>query len=144
MGLFYKDETGKEKPYYMGCYGIGLGRIIATIIENNVIKENESVKGFSLPINIAPYKIQIVYKEDKKEFAEKLYQDLNKHGISAIIDDRIDYSLGSRIKDCYVLGTPYIAIIGNQSDGVMIEVEETKTGKKFSKTIEEIIELVSP
>lgn len=144
MGLFYKDETGKEKPYYMGCYGIGLGRIIATIIENNVIKENEIVKGFSLPLNIAPYKIQIVYKEDKKEFAEKLYQDLNKHGISAIIDDRIDYSLGSRIKDCYVLGTPYIAIIGNQSDGVMIEVEETKTGKKFSKRIEEIIELVSP
>lgn len=49
MGLFFKDEQGKEKPYYMGCYGIGVGRIVATILENNVIKENEKIKGFSIP-----------------------------------------------------------------------------------------------
>lgn len=141
MKLFYKDEDGKDKPYYMGCYGIGVGRIIATIIENNVIKENDMIKGFSLPLNVAPYKIQIVYKEDKKQVAEQLYNSLEEKGISAIIDDRLGYSLGNRIKDCYVLGTPYIAIIGNKSDGITIEVEETKTGKKFSKRMDEVADL---
>ena len=49
MGLFYMDENNEKKPYYMGCYGIGLGRIIACLIENNVIKENDKIKGFALP-----------------------------------------------------------------------------------------------
>ena len=72
MNLYYKDETGKDSPYYMGCYGIGLGRIIATIIENSVIRKDDKLMGFSLPLNIAPYKAQIVYKDDKKEQAEEL------------------------------------------------------------------------
>ena len=138
MKLYYKDETGKDKPYYMGCYGIGLGRIIATIIENNVIRENEQLKGFSLPLTIAPYKIQIIYKEDKKEQAEELYNNLTNQGIKCIIDDRSGYSLGNKIKDVYALGTPYIAIIGNNSTETTIEIEETKTGNKQTININEL------
>jgi prolyl-tRNA synthetase len=143
MNLFYKDETGNDKPYYMGCYGIGLGRIIATIIENNVIKDNDEIKGFSLPIELAPYKIQIIYKEDKKEIAENLYNTLNDASIKCIIDDRIGYSLGNKIKDVYTLGTPYLAIIGDNSDGETIEIEKTKTGEKANIKIKEIIKLFS-
>ena len=138
MNLYYIDENGNKAPYYMGCYGIGIGRVIATIIENNLIKENDQIKGFSLPINIAPYKIQIIYKEDKKEIAEKLYNDLNEKNIKCIIDDREDYSLGSKIKDTYTLGTPYIAIIGNKFDGKTLEIEETKSGQKFNIEIDKI------
>ena len=138
MKLYYKDETGKDKPYYMGCYGIGIGRIIATIIENNVIRENEQLKGFSLPLTIAPYKIQIIYKEDKKEQAEELYNNLTNQGIKCIIDDRSGYSLGNKIKDVYALGTPYIAIIGNNSTETTIEIEETKTGNKQTININEL------
>lgn len=138
MKLYYKDEFGKDKPYYMGCYGIGLGRIIACLIENNVIKENGQVKGFSLPLNIAPYKIQIVYNEDKKDVADKLYNNLMAKGINSIIDDRQGYSLGAKIKDAYVLGTPYIAIIGNNFDGTNLEIEETRTSKKINIDIKEI------
>ncbi|MFR5684286.1 MAG: aminoacyl--tRNA ligase-related protein [Clostridia bacterium] len=141
MNLFYKDENENDKPYYMGCYGIGLGRIIAIILENNIIREDDEIKGFSLPLNIAPYKIQIIYKEDKKDSAEKLYDILNAKGIKSIIDDRKGYSLGSKIKDVYTLGTPYIAIIGDKSNGEIIEVEETKTGNKFSMNINEIEKL---
>lgn len=141
MNLFYKDENENDKPYYMGCYGIGLGRIIAIILENNIIRENDEMKGFSLPLNIAPYKIQIIYKDDKKDSAEKLYDILNAKGIKSIIDDRKGYSLGNKIKDVYTLGTPYIAIIGDKSNGEIIEVEETKTGNKFSMNINKIEKL---
>ena len=130
MKLYYKDENGKDKPYYMGCYGIGLGRIIACLIENNVLREDDKLKGFSLPLNIAPYKIQIIYKDDKKEIAEKLYNDLTNQGIKCIIDDRNGYSIGNKIKDVYALGTPYIAVLGNNTTDTTIEIEETKTGNK--------------
>jgi len=134
MKLYFKDENGEDKPYYMGCYGIGLGRIIACLIENNIIKENNQIKGFSLPLEIAPYKLQIVYKEDKKDIAFDLYNKLN---ISAIIDDREGYSLGNRIKDAYVLGTPFIAIIGDKFDG-KLEIEKTSTGEKFNIEMDEL------
>lgn len=142
MNLYYKDENGKDKPYYMGCYGIGLGRIIATIIENNVIREDNKLKGFSLPLNIAPYKIQIIYKDDKKNQAEALYTSLTNQGIKCIIDDRNGYSVGNKIKDVYALGTPYIAILGNNATEDTIEVEETKTGNKQVIKISELSNLL--
>ena len=103
MKLYYKDQDGKDKPYYMGCYGIGLGRIIACLIENNIIKNGDKVKGFSLPYNIAPYKLQIIYCDEQKEIANNLYEDLSTKGIKCIIDDREKNSLGEKIKDSYVL-----------------------------------------
>ena len=138
MNLFYKDSDGVDKPYYMGCYGIGLGRIIATILENNVIKDGDDIKGFSLPVFLAPYKIQIVYKEDKIDVATKIYNDLMQSGISSIIDDREGFSIGNRIKDAYTLGTPYVLVIGDRYDGETLEIEETKTGNKLNIKVSEI------
>ena len=143
MNLYYKDKEGKDSPYYMGCYGIGLGRIIATIIENSVIREDDKLKGFSLPLNVAPYKIQIVYKEEKKNQAEELYNYLNDLGIKCIIDDRNGYSIGNKIKDVYALGTPYIAILGNNSSDNMVEIEDTKTGNKEIIEIEKLVNLLT-
>lgn len=141
MKLYFQDDKGKNSPYYMGCYGIGLGRIIAVLIENNVIRKEGKIEGFSLPLAIAPYKIQIVYKEDKEEIAKNLYEKLTNLGISSIIDDREGYSLGNRIKDAYTLGTPYIAIIGNHATSDTIEIEITKTGERFDQEISKIEEL---
>lgn len=142
MNLYFKDADGTDKPYYMGCYGIGLGRIIATIIENNIIKDNDKIKGFSLPLNVAPYKIQIIYKDTKENVAFDLYNYFNERKINTIIDDREGYSIGSRIKDAYILGTPYVIIIGDKFDGINYEIEETKTGNKFNLTKEQIIEFI--
>ncbi len=130
MELYYQDENGKKQPYYMGCYGIGLGRIIATILENSLVKEQEQIKGISLPISLAPYKIQIVYLEEQKELAEKLYSDLEEANIKTILDDRDRYSFGNKIKDAYLLGCPFLVIIGNHTTLEEVEVEETKTGRK--------------
>ena len=140
MGLYFKDEEGKDKPYWMGCYGMGLGRIIACLIENNLIYEDGKLKGFVLPYKIAPYKVQIIYKDDKKEQAEELYNYLQENNIKCIIDDREGRSIGTRLKDVYVLGTPYSIIIGDKSEANTFEVEDNKTCDKYNMTKEEILE----
>ena len=139
MGLTYQDENGQSKPYYMGCYGIGLGRIIACIIENNVIKENNKIKGFVLPYNVAPYKVQIIYNESNKEEGEKLYNYLLNNNINVIIDDRENLSIGTKINDVYVLGTPKMIVLGNKFDGVNYDIEDTKNGNIESVNIDNII-----
>ena len=140
MGLFYTDENNEKKPYYMGCYGIGLGRIIACLIENNIIKDNNKIKGFVLPYNIAPYKVHIIYNEKNKETAEKLYYYLLDNNIQSIIDDRENLSIGSKINDVYVLGTPKMIILGNRFDGINYEIEDIKNNTITIVTIENILD----
>ena len=140
MGLFYTDENGERKTYYMGCYGIGLGRIIACLIENNIIKDNDKIKGFALPYYIAPYKVQIIYNEKNQEEAEKLYDYLNKNNINAILDDREGLTIGNRINDVFVLGTPKMIILGNKFDGTNYEIEDIKTKETQITTIDDIID----
>ena len=140
MGLYYTDENNEKKPYYMGCYGIGLGRIIACLIENNIIKDNNKIKGFVLPYNIAPYKVHIIYNEKNKEEAEKLYYYLLDNNIQSIIDDRENLSIGSKINDVYVLGTPKMIILGNRFDGINYEIEDVKNNTITIVTIENILD----
>lgn len=140
MKLYFKDENGENKPYYMGCYGIGLGRIIASIIENNVIRDNEKVKGFSLPYDIAPYKVQIIYNNNNEEEALKLYNILQNNNIKAIIDDRENLTIGNRINDVFVLGTPRMIVLGNKFDSEHYEIENTKTKEVEVVNIEKIVE----
>lgn len=143
MKLFYMDENDNPQPYYMGCYGIGVGRIIATILENNIVEREGKVLGFSIPFSVAPYKLQIIYKESRKKEAEQLYQLCNESNLPVIFDDRENFSLGNKIKDGYVLGTPYLAILGEKTLDDKIEIEETKTGNKYMFSSAEIIELLS-
>lgn len=140
MNLYYKDENGQDKPYYMGCYGIGLGRIIACLIENNVIQKDDKMKGFVLPYDIAPYKVQIIYNENNREEAEELYEYLSKNNIPSILDDRENLTIGNRINDVYVLGTPKMIILGNKFDKVNYEIEDAKTNEKQITTLENILE----
>ena len=139
MKLYYKDEKGEDKPYFMGCYGIGVGRILAVLIENNVIISDGKIKGFVLPSNIAPYKVHIVYNDENKENAFNLYNKLNENNINSIIDDREDISLGARINDVKLLGTPYMIVLGNKFDGNNYEIEDCKDGAKKSMNFEELI-----
>lgn len=139
MNKYFIDENGEKKPYYMGCYGIGLGRIIACLIENNLIKYKEKIKGFSLPYEIAPYKVHIIYNEENKQHAEKLYQELQDNNINALIDDRENLNIGNRINDVYTLGTPKIIILGNKFDKENYEIENTKDSTKEIINKKEII-----
>lgn len=140
MQLFYTDENGQNKPYYMGCYGIGLGRIIALIIENNAIIKNNEFKGFVLPYNISHYKVQIIYNENNKEKAFELYNELLENNINAIIDDRENINIGARINDVYAIGTPKIIVLANKFNGSEYEIEDSKTNEITKIECTKIIE----
>lgn len=140
MNATYIDQEGNEKLLYMGCYGIGISRTVATIYEvNTVTGKNGEVKGTSLPVSVAPYLLQIIPKDEKKEIAEQLYNKLMERNIPVILDDRTQGMLGAKIKDCYMLGTPYMLVIGDKQAEGMYEVENSKTGEKKIFSEEELI-----
>ena len=140
----FTNQEGKESLYYMGCYGIGVSRTLAALYEKCLINDEKwGPCGFSIPESVAPFKVQIVPKmenEEKVEFANNLYETLNKNGIKAILDDRQKVTIGAKMKDCKVLGTPYLVVIGDRQEGEKVELEEIKTGKKEEVTIDELIE----
>ena len=146
MGANYITKEGKTQNYYMGCYGIGVSRTVATIYENSAIQdENGKVVGISLPKEIAPYQVQIIPKvenEEKVKQANALYETLTKQGIVAILDDRNNSSMGAKMKDCKVLGTPFMVVLGDKVENGFVEFENTKTGEKEVISEEELIERI--
>ena len=124
-----------------------ISRTVATIYEESVLKdENGKVQGFVLPESVAPYKLQIIPKmdnEDKVKEASDLYTKLSEKGIGAILDDRNIGSIGVKIKDCKVLGTPYMAVLGDKVEAGKVELENVRTGEKEIITIEELISKLS-
>ena len=143
MNGTFTNKDGKESLYYMGCYGIGVSRTVAALYEQCLINDAKwGPCGFVLPENIAPFKVQIVPKmdnEEKVELAKKLYTKLKENGVEAILDDRENLNIGSKIKDCKVLGTPYLVVLGDKTEGENLELENIKTGEKETITVEELI-----
>ena len=139
----FTDKEGKEALYYMGCYGIGVSRTVAALYEQCLINDPKwGPCGFSLPETIAPFKVQIIPKmdnEEKVKTANEIYEKLQKEGINAILDDRENLNIGAKIKDCKVLGTPYLIVLGDKTEGENLELENTKTGEKEIITLEEFI-----
>ena len=140
----YIGKDGKESLYYMGCYGIGVSRTLAALYEHCLINDEKwGPCGFVLPESVAPFKIQIVPKmenAEKVELATKLYEQLKARNIGAIIDDRENITIGAKMKDCKVLGTPYLVVIGDKQEGEKVELENMKTGEKEIITIEQLLE----
>ena len=140
----YVGKDGKESLYYMGCYGIGVSRTLAALYEQCLINDEKwGPSGFVLPESVAPFKVQIVPKmenPEKLELAIKLYEKLKKNNVGAIIDDRENITIGAKMKDCKVLGTPYLVVIGDKQEGENIELENMKTGEKEILTIEQLLE----
>ena len=139
----YTDKEGKEALYYMGCYGIGVSRTVAALYEQCLINDPKwGPCGFSLPETIAPFIVQIIPKmdnEEKVKIANEIYEKLQKEGINAILDDRENLNIGAKIKDCKVLGTPYLIVLGDKTEGENLELENIKTGEKENITLEELI-----
>lgn len=141
MDIKFIDEQNNRKPFYMGCYGIGVSRVLGLIYENNIIKENENVVGYSLPISVTPYYLYIISNDKKKEIAQNMYNQFLDKDVEVIIDD-VKGSIGEKIRNAKILGIPYIAIIGNNTEEGFAEIERTKDGAKKVMKIEEIIETI--
>lgn len=142
----YINQEGKEALYYMGCYGIGVSRTVAALYEQCLIKDEKwGSCGFVLPKSVAPYLLQIVPKlesEEKVQIANKLYQKLQEKGIGVILDDRENLSIGAKIKDAKILGTPYLVVIGDKTEGENLIIENNLNGEKITTTIDEIYKIL--
>ncbi|HTL48888.1 MAG TPA: proline--tRNA ligase [Verrucomicrobiae bacterium] len=123
----YLDEKGDRKPIIMGCYGIGVNRILAAAIE-----EHHDDKGIKWPLSIAPYQVILITLNEKepkiKDAAEKLYRDLSQAGIDVLYDDR-DERAGVKFKDADLVGIPVHLVLGERglAEG-KIEIKYRATG----------------
>ena len=107
-GALFADFDGSSKPYYMGCYGIGVDRTMATIAE---IHHDD--KGIIWPASIAPFLVHLI-NLGQDEQAEKLYADLAAAGIEVLLDDR-EVSAGEKFADSDLIGIPYRVVISKKS-----------------------------
>ena len=141
LGLTYLDENNQEKVVVMGCYGIGVGRILASIIE-----QNNDENGMVLPMNIAPYQVALVQIDTKSEeqtkIANEIYEELTKNGIEVLFDDR-DERPGVKFKDMDLIGIPLRITVGKKISDDLVEYKE-RASKEFEDVkISEIISKVS-
>ena len=138
MNGYFVDDDGKQKPYVMGCYGIGVSRTLAFIYENSIVQRDGKFEGIALPVELAPYTFYFVTKNDdaeKLEFANKMYETLSQQNVSILFDDRKDVSIGMKIKDSKICGTPFTVVFGRSIDEGNLEVENNKTGEKQTVAI---------
>ena len=121
LGLNYLGDDNKNHPVVMGCYGIGIERILSAIVE-----QNNDEKGIIWPINVAPYKVAIVVINPKDEAqynaGEKLYSSLNEEGIETLIDDRRERA-GVKFNDIDLIGIPIRITIGKKINENIVEVK---------------------
>lgn len=110
LGANYLDREGQHQPIIMGCYGIGVGRLLAAAIE-----QNHDDKGIMFPAPIAPYQVHLVglnlADEQVAEEAERLYQELKDQGIEVLYDDRTDQTAGVKLNDVDLLGLPVRLVV---------------------------------
>ena len=137
----YTDENGKEIPAVMGCYGIGVSRTLAAIIE-----QNNDDDGIIWPMAVAPYQVVVVPVNDKDEVVcgvgEQIYQDLLRAKVEVVLDDRKERP-GVKFKDADLIGYPLRVTIGAKSlaKGV-VEVKIRKTGEVKEIPTAEVAEWV--
>ncbi|KXJ51973.1 MAG: proline--tRNA ligase [Colwellia sp. Phe_37] len=134
-------EAGKNQTLTMGCYGIGVSRIVAAAIE-----QNHDKYGIKWPAAIAPYQVAIVpmnmaKSARVKETAESLYEQLQAAGIEVIFDDRKERP-GVMFADHELMGTPLLLVIGERNlDNQEIEVKNRISGEKSMLAISDVMSL---
>ena len=146
MNATFTNEEDNQTNFMMGCYGIGVSRTLAMIYENSILKHNGKFDGISLPLVVAPYILYIIPKDDDKDklnTANTLYEELVSKDIPVLFDDRSDMSIGAKIKDSLVTGTPYVCVFGKTLEEGYVEIESTKTGEKTKVEIDNFISYVS-
>lgn len=111
--LKFTDRSGEDKPVLMGCYGIGLPRLMGAIVETN-----HDEKGIIWPESVAPFLVHLLQIENKpkiKRASQKLYADLIKASISVLYDDRQDKSAGEKFAESDLLGMPYRIVVSEKT-----------------------------
>lgn len=128
-GAVYIDADGKEKPFYMGCYGLGVGRTLATIAE-----KYHDEKGLMWPKAVAPYDVHVISLKDN-DYAQKVALALSDAGLEVLIDERDGASSGEKFADSELLGIPVQVIVSERgAKENVVEIRE-RTNLKNSQKI---------
>lgn len=140
MNAVFTDEDGKEKPFIMGCYGIGISRTAAAAVERH-----HDEWGIKWPVSIAPYHVDVVpvnVKDEKQtKIAQEIYETLLSSGIEAVIDDR-DERAGVKFKDSELIGFPFRITAGKTVEEGLVEFKIRETGEVLKLTPDEAIQKV--
>lgn len=142
MGATYLDKNGKESPFIMGCYGVGVSRTLAAVVE-----QHHDDDGIKWPMSIAPAHICIIPltlgDTEVYPVAERMAEDLSELGFEVVIDDR-DERPGVKFADADLIGWPLQIIIGKRglADGT-VEVKRRRTGQRCDISLEVLPELLS-
>lgn len=141
MEAKFLDENGKAQPFVMGCYGIGVSRLVAAVIE-----QNHDDKGCIWTKETAPFLVDVIVsngkKEEELEAGLKVYEDLKALGIDTIIDDRKKERFGFKMSDFELLGFPYAVVIGKKlSDGI-VEIVDRKTLEKEEVELKRVTQVL--
>lgn len=141
LGCIYLDKEGKEQSMVMGCYGIGVSRTIAAIIE-----QYNDEDGIKWPAIAAPYKVIVIPTNTKDEtvmsVAEKLYNGYIDAGYETLIDDRNERP-GVKFKDADLLGIPLRVTVGRRAGEGIVELKFRMDGAMSEATVEEALEAAS-
>ena len=141
--LSFTDDQEQKHPVLMGCYGIGLSRLMGTVVE--VLSDD---KGIIWPESIAPFQVHLLaLGEDKevKEQAGKVYESLERNNIEVLFDDREGISAGEKFADADLLGMPYRVVVSERSlkeKGVEIKKRNEEKGKIIS--FKELLAQIAP
>ena len=135
MGAVYKDENMQSHPIVMGCYGIGVTRTLAAVVE-----QHHDDNGIIWPMSVAPYHVIItVMKPDDEiqaKVAEDLYEDLCSAGAEVLLDDRKERP-GVKFKDADLLGIPIRITVGRGAADGVVEYKMRRDADKTEMTVEE-------
>ena len=124
LDLYYLNKENENLPVWMGCYGIGIGRCMASVVE-----QNHDEKGIIWPMEIAPFKVAIVVvntdDDAQMDAANYLYESLRKQRISTILDDREERA-GVKFNDMDLIGIPVKVTVGNKIKDQIVEIKQRK------------------
>ncbi|ACA39190.1 proline--tRNA ligase [Lysinibacillus sp. fkY74-1] len=138
MNGTFLDEQGKSQPFIMGCYGIGVSRILAAVAEHF-----QDENGFTWPTQLAPYDIHVVPVNTKDEvqvaLADELYGLLKSYRYDVLLDDRAERA-GVKFADADLIGLPVRVTVGKKATEGIVEVKFRQTGETFEWKKEEVID----
>ena len=137
MNATFTDKDGKEKPFIMGCYGIGISRTAAAAVERH-----HDEFGIQWPLAIAPYTVVIVPVSDQDEtqvkVAEDMYKKLSDAKVEVLIDDRAERA-GVKLKDADLIGIPYRITVGKTIKDNLVEFKTRATNETVTITPDEAV-----
>ena len=137
LGLKYTNEKGEQKDVIMGAYGIGIQRLMATIVETY-----HDERGIVWPEEVAPYKIHLVgLSSDQKEIknkAEEVYNTLVNKNYEVLFDDRVDISAGQKFSDADLIGCPYRLVVSSKTEE-KVEVKKRNETETKLMPLEELV-----